>query len=391
MISIPQETLADALNAVTRASLKSSTIAALALVRIDASATGEIKFSCFNGETAAQAKVYARCDDDASVCVDAQTLKAVADTMLGEVKLKLEAKSLVIENGANRTTLRIVEETIPTIGEEQTETIASLTGLALRSLARIIPFASTDDSRQILQVLFLHFEGNQVRAQAADGFSAGYVEEGLANTAASADVSLPASFARLLSGLVDDRDTLLVQKLGDNRFLFQITHADSAKHLTLATVTAARDFPAKQVMQLFQGSKSSVVAHLLLPKNSLAQTIKMVGAMGTVNTFIKASNGSVKIASAETSTGQARNVLEGTASGEDSKVWISAIFLKRVTDACKAEVRVGIANEKSPVLFSEGSFTAIIMPLVIENAKDPFATEDKPIAISLPAFETAAA
>jgi DNA polymerase III sliding clamp (beta) subunit (PCNA family) len=190
---------------------------------------------------------------------------------------------------------------------------------------------------------------------------------------------------------VDERDTLLVQKLGDNRFLFQITHADSAKHLTLATVTAATDFPAKQVMKLFEGSKNSVVAHLLLQKNSLAQTLKMVGAMGTANTFLKAVNGSVKIASAETSTGQARNVLEGTASGQDAKTWLSAIFLKRVTDACKAEVRVGIANEKSPILFSEGSFTSIIMPLMIENAKDPFGSEDEPIAISLPAFETAAA
>jgi len=391
MITIPQEILAEAITAVTRASLKSSTIAALAVVRIDASATGALKFSCFNGETAAQAKVYARCDDDASVCVDAQTLKAVADTMLGEVKLKIEPKSLVIENGANRTTLRIIEETIPTIGDEQAETIATLTGLALRSLARIIPFTSTDDSRRTLQVLYLHFDGNLARAQAADGFSAGYVEESLANTAASANISLPVSFARLLASLVDERDTLLVQKLGDNRFLFQVTHADSDKHLTLATVTAANDFPAKQVMQLFDGSKSSVVAHLLLPKNSLAQTVKMVGAMGTVETFIKAANGSVKIASAETSTGQARNVLEGTASGQDAKAWLSATFLKRVTDACKAEVRVGIANEKSPVLFSEGSFTAMIMPLMIEKAKDPFANDDEPIAISLPVFETAAA
>lgn len=390
MITIPQEALASALNAVTRASLKSSAIAALAMVRIEASADGMLKFSCFNGETAAQAKVYARCDDDASVCVDAQTLRAVADTMLGDVMLKVDTKSLMIENGANHTTMRIIEESIPTIGDEQCTPVTTMTGLALRSLVRVIPFASTDDSRQALQVMYLYFGDKLVRAQAADGFSASYVDEALAN-AVSATISLPVTFARLLASLVDERDTLLVQKSGDNRYLFQITHNDSGKHLTLATVTAAANFPAEQVMQLFTSTRNSVVAHLQVQKNSLAQTVKMVGAMGTVNTFIKATNGAVKVASAETGTGQARNVLEGAASGQDAKVWLAATFLKRVADACKNEVQILITDDKKPVLFSEGSFTAMIMPLFMDNVKDPFADPDEPIAISLPAFETAAA
>jgi DNA polymerase III sliding clamp (beta) subunit (PCNA family) len=390
MITIPQETLANALSAVTRASLKSSVMAALAVVRIDASADGTLKLSCFNGETAAQSKVYARIDDDASVCVDAQTLKAVADTMLGDVTFKIEPKALIIENGANRTTLHIIEESIPTIGEEQSDTIATLTGVVLRSLARVIPFASIDDSRQPLQVMYLRFGDNLVRAQAADGFSASYVEEALANTV-TATVSLPLTFARLFASLVDERDTVLVQKVGDNRFLFQVTHTDSGKHLTLATVTAANSFPAEQVLQLFTGTKNSVVAHLQVSKNSLAQTVKMVAAMGTVTTFIKASNGAVKVASEENQIGQARNVLEGAASGQDASVWLSATFLKRVAEACKAEIRIGITDDKKPILLSEGSFTAMIMPLCMEKAKDPFSDEDEPIAISLPALETAAA
>ena len=44
-------------------------------------------------------------------------------------------------------------------------------------------------------------------------------------------------------------------------------------------------------------------------------------------------NGVVKIASSETETGQARNILEGTASGENASVWMSAAFLKRAVEA----------------------------------------------------------
>ena len=155
MISIPQEVLANALNAVTRASLKSNLMAAFALVRIQAAASGELSLSCFNGDTAARAIVYAACNDDFAICVDAQTLKAVTDTLVGEVRLEVVDNALVLLNGAHRTTLRITEETIPVIGAEVSTDLFTLSGVALRSLTRVLPFASADDSRPALHVLYL--------------------------------------------------------------------------------------------------------------------------------------------------------------------------------------------------------------------------------------------
>ena len=107
MIIIQQETLNTALNAVTRASLKSS-LAALSLVRIDAHSSGILNLSCFNGETAARAIVQASSEEQMSVCVDALTLKAVVETLDSEVELFTQENSLVIQSKTNRTTLRIV-------------------------------------------------------------------------------------------------------------------------------------------------------------------------------------------------------------------------------------------------------------------------------------------
>ena len=182
MITIQQDALNAALNAVTRASLSKSTLPAFSLVRLDVKRDGALTLSCFNGETAARAITHVMCDDDLSVSVDAQTLKAVVETLTGEIQLSVEENSLLLQNGANRTTMRLIEETIPVIGEESVQTLATLSGSALRSLARVLPFASTDSSRYVLQVMHLAFENDTATAQAADGYSASHVSDSLQGT-----------------------------------------------------------------------------------------------------------------------------------------------------------------------------------------------------------------
>ena len=112
---------------------------------------------------------------------------------------------------------------------------------------RALPFASTDDSRAVLQVVHLILNSDTVMAQTADGYSAGLVMESIAGPANQTSVSLPLSSARLLSTLVDDRDTVRMGTSGENRYIFQITNPDDSKDLTLATVTADGNFPSAQI------------------------------------------------------------------------------------------------------------------------------------------------
>lgn len=383
MIIIQQETLNAALGAVTRASLKSS-LAALSLVRIDTYSTGVLHLSCFNGETAARAIVQASCEENRSVSVDALTLKAVVETLDSEVEWFTQENSLVIQSKTNRTTLRIVNEDLPVIGNENIQIIAPIPGTILRSISRILPFASTDNSRYVLQVLHLMFTRGLITAQTADGYSAGCVQETIEGPTEEVSVSLPLSFAKLLSSLVEERDIVRVGTSGENRYIFQITNSDTSKDLTLATVTGSEKFPATQINTLLNDARKATSAHLTIQQTSLAQSLRMVNAMGTQSTFIKAVDGIAKIASAETETGQGRNILEGTASGGNASVWLSAAFLKRAVDACKGEIVMRISSGQKPVLIEAGSFTAVIMPMLVEGQKDPFLAEEQGIAISLP-------
>ena len=388
MITIQQDTLHGALDAVTRASLKSSLMAAFSLVRLDANTNGLMNLSCFNGETAARATVHVDCNEDLSVCVDAMTLKAVVETLVGEIYMSVEQNSLILQGASTKTTLRIVDEPFPIIGEESIQMIATVSGVTFRSLARVLPFASTDDARAVLQVFHLMLDQESVTAQTADGYSAGHVRESIEGPAEPTSVSLPLSFARVLSTLVEDHDTVRLGTSGPNRYIFQITNEKSAKDLTLATVTSAENFPSAQIMTLVEDARKNTTAHLHVQQNSLMQSIRMVNAMGTQCTFIKAVNGVAKIASAESETGQARNILEGTASGEDTSIWLSAVFLKRAAEACKGELIIRISGGQKPILIEAGSFTAVIMPMLVEGNKDPF-LEDEALAISMPEMATA--
>ena len=383
MITIQQDVLHAALNAVTRASTKSTLMAAFSLVRLDVNSKGILHLSCFNGETAARSTMNLDCNEELSVCVDAGTLKAVMETLVGQIRLHVDGTSLVIQGTSNRTTLRIVDEPLPVIGEESIQPIATFSGNIFRSLMRAMPFASTDDSRAVLQVLHLALATDSVTAQTADGYSAGYVRETIEGPAETTAVSLPVNSARLLSTLVEDRDTVRMGTSGPNRYIFQITNTDDSKDLTLATVTADGNFPSAQIMTLLEEARQNAIAILHIQQPSLMQSIRMVNAMGTQSTFIKAVNGVAKIASAETETGQGRNILEGTASGDNAQAWLSATFLKRAAEACKGELVMRITNGTKPILVEAGSFTAVIMPMMVEGSKDPF-PEDEAIAITLP-------
>jgi len=384
MITLQQDLLHSALNAVTRASTKSTLMAAFSLVRLDVNTDGILHLSCFNGETAARSTVNVDCSEDLSVCVDAATLKAVVETLAGQIRLHVDGTALVIQQGtSNRTSLRIVDEPLPVIGEESIQTVATFSGTIFRSLMRTLPFATTDDSRAVLQVVHLILNSDTVMAQTADGYSAGLVLESIEGPAEPTSVSLLLSSARLLSTLVDDRDTVRMGTAGENRYIFQITNAGDSKNLTLATVTADGNFPSAQIKTLIEEARQNAVAILQIQQASLMQSIRMVNAMGTQSTFLKAVNGVAKIASAETETGQGRNILEGTASGENAQAWLSAAFLKRAAEACKGELVMRITNNTKPILIEAGSFTAVIMPMMVEGSKDPF-PEDEAIAITLP-------
>lgn len=383
MITLQQDLLQSALNAVTRASAKNSLQAAFALVQLNVTTNGVLYLSCFNGESAVRATVNVDCNEDLAVCVDAATLKAVVETLTGSIRLHIDGTALVIQGATTRTALRIMDEALPMLDESDLHPLATCSGGTFRSLLRVLPFASTDESRAILQVMHLMLEKTQAVSLAADGYTAGQVLEALEGPRDSTAISLPISCVRLLSSLIEERDIVRMGVSGSNRVLLQIRNAESSKNLLLASVTLNGNFPAAQIQTLIGQARTNAIATLQVQQASLLQSIRMVNAMGTQSTFLKVVNGVAKIASAETGTGQARNILDATASGENTQAWLSALYLKRAADAIKGELTLRITGSTKPLMIESGNFLSVIMPMLSDGFKDPF-PEDEAIAISLP-------
>ena len=383
MITLQQDLLQSALNAVTRASAKNSLQAAFALVQLNVTTNGVLYLSCFNGESAVRATVNVDCNEDLAVCVDAVTFKAVVETLTGSIRLHIDGTALVIQGATTRTALRIMDEALPMLDESDLHPLATCSGGTFRSLLRVLPFASTDESRAILQVMHLMLESTNATTLAADGYTAGQVLEALEGPRDSTAISLPISCVRLLSSLIEERDIVRMGVSGSNRVLLQIRNAESSKNLLLASVTLNGNFPAAQIQTLIGQARTNAIATLQVQQASLLQSIRMVNAMGTQSTFLKVVNGVAKIASAETGTGQARNILDATASGENTQAWLSALYLKRAADAIKGELTLRITGSTKPLMIESGNFLSVIMPMLSDGFKDPF-PEDEAIAISLP-------
>ena len=92
-LTIQQNSLAAALNVVTRASKQGGLVPAFELVRLEAS-SGRLTLTCFNGEFAASGYIPAQCQDLASACVNAGTLREVVQAVEGEVTLRFDESDL---------------------------------------------------------------------------------------------------------------------------------------------------------------------------------------------------------------------------------------------------------------------------------------------------------
>ena len=101
-LTIQQNSLAAALNVVTRASKQGGLVPAFELVRLEAS-SGRLTLTCFNGEFAANGYIPAQCQDLASACVNAGTLREVVQAVEGEVTLRFDESDLRLASGSNNT------------------------------------------------------------------------------------------------------------------------------------------------------------------------------------------------------------------------------------------------------------------------------------------------
>lgn len=401
-LTIQQNTLAAALNIVTRASRPNGLATSFELVRLDAS-PGRLTLSCFNGEFAASGSLPAQSLDMASACVNAATLREVVQAVSGEVNLHFGETDLRLECGPTKTSLRVSADPLPAIEAVAHGDAVSLSGKTLRRLAGLAQFASNDDMRPALQAIHLAiFKDGQgqpvLQAQAADGFAFGRVRANvelpleLESRLAAGDpgqnrmVALfPVAFVRMLAAVVEAEDQVLFQAYPKGgRASFRIT-AEGRDYL-LDSALLGDGFPENGVEEVLSKALAVTGAELTLNPADIERAIRQVAAMGTKQMFLKITNGLLRAASEDTQFGQTKNILPAKVSGPDAQVWLNADYLTRILKASSGELTIKVGKPQEPVLVKSGDLVALIMPLLC--ATDPFENET---AIPIPFDQVAPA
>jgi DNA polymerase III sliding clamp (beta) subunit (PCNA family) len=384
--------LAAALKAVAGIVPGAASAPALKAVGIQASAEARtLQLSTFSGAIAARAILPVDCDGDLSAHVDARVLTEVVSS-LGKGDLSLTAKDgkLTVQSAGSRSTLNLLDAELPGIPRDGLTALFTVTGAAWRQLARVILFASTDDSKPGLRGAYCTIMENAgafyVGAVGADGFAAASMVVPAQGTAvAGTKMSLPESLMDVVSRNAADDDSVLVQSLGDGKHVVDISGKDSGRNLTFAGAGMAETFPAEAILQLYQGAQQNGTTWTA-PKAEIARARSQVAAMGGAEIFLYA-NGSVRAGSAETEFGQARTELAGSqVAGSAAKKWIAAGYVKKVLDALAGEaVTVKMETAKPIVLFDDGcGFSALVAGLSRSDEVKFDEADETPAALELP-------
>jgi DNA polymerase III sliding clamp (beta) subunit (PCNA family) len=388
-LTLQQNSLAEALGVVTRASNQAMPFEAFKLVKLEASA-GRLTLCCFNGEFVASGILPAACQDLAAASVNAATLRDVVQSLDGEITLRFGDSELQLSCGSHKSSLRTSQEKIPTLEAPNTDGCLSLSGKEVRRLAGLVHFASTDDVRPALQTLHLSLKKEEpgqsfLQAQAADGFCLARLRlpvqfssdsEALPFDETSAPNGflglLPATFMRALAAVVQPDDLVWFRPdANGNRAAFRIQ--GEGREFFLDTALVEGTFPDAAIQELLSKAYADQATECSLQPAEVERVIRQVAAVGTKQVFFKACGGMIRVASDETQYGQAKNVLPGNVVGESAQVWLNADYLNRVIKAAGNELQLKIGIPQAPVLVTSGDLVALIMPLLSNT--DPFENE----------------
>ena len=209
--TVDKSALLQLLNVVKEAaSYKSGVLPVYQMVRFDASA-GHLRATCFNGDWMIGGSIPAQSMDTWSVHVPVRTVIEVVNTMETPVTLSVLDNHLLLNCKVDKARINGSTDDLPVVAAVDNDEALVLNGKDIHYLNRVVPFASSDPDRPILQAVHLSLEAtdesHHLRAETADGIQAARVFVNLPyKPLTDLNVLLPAPFFGMLVKAVSEKD-----------------------------------------------------------------------------------------------------------------------------------------------------------------------------------------
>lgn len=355
---------------------------------IKSEARERLFLTAFNGEAGIKAIMPATSNGDfpgqsartggqpITIGIKAGLLAELVSTLDGEINIGLtEDNKVQVQAGKSRSRLNcIIGPTLPEISVPNARSILSVTGKVLRSLSRVIDFSSRDAARASLQSILFEVANGEISAYAADGYGAAYVtEKAESKEEVSLLISNAGNFVSRLTGLVSNEDVVSVMASADNRrVIFGIKEAKSRKAMMLSVPTMdISTFPSGQLRAMFAVSQKG--SRALIDGKNLMLAARQVSVMdpGRGCARLQSRDGQLHVLTAySTETGMAHNILQVKSMQGEFDVVARATQIIKIMEAAagESEVHFACSGDKQPLHFHQGSYQAVIMPMVLEGA-----------------------
>ena len=348
-----QQTLAKALNTVSKAVSTRTTLPILKGILLEAKADGTLILTASDLEISIQKKVEAEVQQEGSV--------VVISKLFGDIIRKLPNEDISIEetednniliktNSSEFTVMSLPVEEFPKIGEKENNSKPLVFDREIfKDMVRKTAFAaSIDESKGILVGILTEINEDAVNMVSLDGFRLALAKEKM-NSAEESKFIISAKIMNEISKIVsdDDTDSDINIFLGDKKAVFNIGNTEVVLRLMEGEFIKYRDIiPSDGTINVKVGKEillESIERASLLAKEGKNNLIKMTIKNDLLTVTSRSEEGNVK----------EQIVMEKT--GDDLEIGFNSKF---VIDVLKV-----IDDEEISMVFKTGTSPCVVRPV----------------------------
>ena len=371
-VTVSQSNLAQALSIVSHAVASKSTLAILINVLITTE-EGQLRLSATNLEMGINYRIPAEIIDEGAITVPAKILIDLVNTLPDDmVQLKLDEKTQTLSVHCMQVMTEIkgidANDFPPMPVFEEADAVPFDVSEMRKMIQQVAFAASSDDTRPILQGVYMTVVGKEMTMVATDGFRIAVRKSTLEETFPEAlSAIIPARTLVELVRITSDTNKQIMMTLSPSRsqVIFHLPQLDLASQTISGNYVdykaiVPKSFQTTTVVSTAALQKACSQAMIIARDNKYLTRLNIMGDENGM--------GKIQITAQTEETGFYENYVEANVDGPDLQIAFNVRFLKDVLDVISSpNVSLRTNTNVSPGLIvpldNENEYQYVIMPM----------------------------
>ena len=364
-INITKEQIIAGLQAVQNVVSTRTTLPILSNVLIKADAKGRVEFTATDLDVTVACSVEAKVEKGGATTVPVKKLFGIVRELNGEIEIETDDKNITsIRSGGSFFKIHgLAADEFPPLPNFKDDKKVNLSQETIRAMLKKTSFAvSTDESRYVLNGIFISLKDGKMTLVATDGRRLALVDEEVEISEQSAgEFIVPAKAVNELNRLLQEKGEVEL-KFGENQASFSLKN-ETGFSVLLITKLIEGNYPNyRQVIPGEAKERIPIVREELLAALRRAEIMTSEKANSVKMTF---GRNNLAITANSPEVGEARESLAVNYKGKEMAIAFNPRYLiDPLAALSEDEVFIELIDELSPgVLKINGAFLYVVMPM----------------------------